>query len=215
MCRLFSGDVDGFFEAVYSREFRRSQIGSMLHETEPQYHKREFKFVAYTGLSKPFKSNDVFTLSPILGIGMGGPIAERLIVDLAIKFRININDENFYYYALGDTNNVNSDESIFFGGIFRYSLYDKEKLRVSSDFGIGLESISTGLSEEKKNSTDKDYYNVKTIHLSIGISGIIPLYRNNSLGLGLNYHYCPYQLDKNLITAIDNDLVSLELFWKF
>lgn len=215
ICKLFSGDVDTFFEESTTRRYRQSIIGERLHQKELWIKQREFKFAVYTGLSTPSKSDDVFTRAPILGLGMGGPLSDKLVVDFAIKFRINRNDKSFYYYALGDTNYVNSDESVFFGGIFRYSLYNKPKLRVSSDLGVGLESVSTGLSKQKDHSTEKEYYHLRTIHLSFGFSAITPIYGNHSIGLGINYHYCPYQLDRNLHSTIDNNLMSVEVFWKF
>ena len=47
-----------------------------------------------------------------------------------------------------------------------YKIYESEKLIVVPKFGVGLESVSTGLSKQKKNTQDKTYYDIETLHLS-------------------------------------------------
>ncbi len=137
------------------------------------------------------------------------------MVELGVKFRINVNDKSFDYYALEDTNKVNSDVTIFFGGLVSYKVYESERLTLLPKAGIGLESVDTGLTEKSDDSDDVESFNVNTIHLSFGLAAMTPILRKSYLGLGVNYHFCPYGLDKNLQTNFENNLMSAELFWRF
>jgi hypothetical protein len=151
----------------------------------------------------------------MFGLTFSSPLSNKLIVELGIKFRININDGSFNYYALGDTNHVNSDVSIFFGGLIGYKIYECKKFILIPKFGVGLESVSTGISEKMNNSQDKTYHDIETIHFSFGLSAMTPVFRKSYIGIGINYHYCPYQFDTNLYTKFDNNLISTEIFWRF
>ncbi len=215
ICILFSGDIEKFDQEIRRREYNESYIKQKLLRNIRKNRNSRFAFTAYTGVYKPISSTDVFAYSPMFGMTFSSPLRNKLILEFGMKFRININDESFDYYALGDTNNVNSDASVFFGAIFRYKLYESEKFIVLPSARIGVESVSTGLSEKKANSDEKEYHDVTTVHLSLGISAMTPIFRKSYIGLGLNYHFCPYGLDNNLHTDFDNNLVSAELFWRF
>ncbi len=215
ICILFSGDIEGLEKEIKKREYNQTFTKQHLLSNYRNNSNRWLAFTLYSGIFRPISTNDVFSLSPMLGLTFSSPLKYKILVDLGIKIRFNTNDDSFNYYALGDTNYVNSDVSIFFGGIIGYKVYENEKLLLVPKFGIGLESVDTGISEKKNNSEEKTYHDVKTIHLSLGISAMTPVFRKSYLGFGVNYHYCPYQLDQNLLTTFDNNLISAELFWRF
>jgi hypothetical protein len=215
ICIMFSGDTEKFEKEIKSHEYNESYIKQYLLRNFRDNNNSWLAYTIYTGVYRPISSNDIFTYSPMFGLTFSSPLRNKLIVELGIKFRLNVNDKSFDYYALGVTNNVNSDVSIFFGGLVSYKLYEREKLILLPKVGVGLETVDTGLSEEKDNSEDKKYLDIETIHLSFGISAMTPVFRKSYLGLGLNYHFCPYGLDENLLTDFDNNLISAELFWRF
>jgi len=215
ICIMFSGDTEKFEREIKSHEYNESFIKKYLLKNYRDNNNSWLAYTIYTGVYRPISSNDIFTYSPMFGLTFSSPMRNKLIVELGIKLRLNISDRSFDYYALGDTNNVNSDVSIFFGGLVSYKLYESEKLILLPKLGIGLESVDTGLSEKKGNSDDKEYHDIETIHLSLGLSAMTPIFRKSYLGLGINYHFCPYGLDDNLHTDFDNNLISAELFWRF
>ncbi len=215
ICIMFSGDTEKFEKEIKSHEYNKSFIKQYLLKKFRDKRNSWLAYTIYTGVFIPISSDDIFTYSPMFGLTFSNPLRNKLIIELGMKFRLNINDKPFNYYALGDTNSVNSDVSIFFGGMFSYKLYESEKLILLPTVGIGMESINTGLSEKKSKSADIDYYNVETIHLSFGLSGMTPIFRKSYLGLAINYHFCPYGWDENLHTDFDNNLISAELFWRF
>lgn len=215
ICIMFSGDIEGFDKEIEKQEHKESYIKQFLLKKYRDNNNRWLAYTIYTGFYKPIGIKDVFSYSPMFGLTFSSPLSNKLVVELGMKIRININDGSFNYYALGDTNHVNSDFSVFFGGLVGYKIYESEKLILVPKFGIGLESVSTGISERKNNSQDKTYHDIETFHFSFGLSAMTPVFRKDYVGIGINYHYCPYQIDKNLYTKLGNNLISTEIFWRF
>lgn len=215
ICILFTGDTDWFEIEAEKDEYDESF-------TKPFWIKfvrdNRLAFIFYAGNFRPFSSNDVFTNSPMFGFSFSTPVKSKIIMEICLKFRLNMNDSSFVYQAFGTLNSVNSDLSIFFGGLFSYKLIDNERLKLLPKFGIGLEDVNTGLTSEDASrvgfSDDKEYHNIRTLHLSFGLSAMTPIFKKRYLGFEINYHYCPYGLDQNLKTHIDNNLISAELFWR-
>lgn len=214
ICYLFSGDIEQFDKELYKRKNRSSFISNHIITENFNYRNHYLAFNVYTGVYKPLGSSKVFSTDPIIGLTFSSPLRFNFLVELGIKARININDKNFNYYALGDTNNVNSESSIFFGGIFGYQVYKNQKLRIIPKVGIGIESVDTGISEKKSRDETK-YYDVETIHLSAGISLMVPVLKRNYIGIELNYHFTPYQLVDNLHTKFNSSAISSEIFIRF
>ncbi|PKP48184.1 MAG: hypothetical protein CVT94_09170 [Bacteroidetes bacterium HGW-Bacteroidetes-11] len=215
MCILFSGDIEGFDTEIKKSEYNDSYIKQFLNDKYRDYSNHWMGIAVYTGFFKPISSKDVFSYSPVIGFTFSSPLRNKLVVELGFKMRININDDHFNYYAMGDTNYVNSETTLFLGALVGYKIYESKKLILMPKFGIGLESVSTGLSEDKKNSEEKKYHDIETINLSLGLSAMTPVFRKSYIGIGINYHFCPYQADKKLLTKFDNNLISTELFWRF
>lgn len=215
ICILFSGDVELFEKELKKKQYDESFVKEYLFEKYRYNSNRWLAYTIYSGVFRPISSNDIFSYSPMIGVSISNSFNSKFIVELGVKVRFNVNDESFEYYAIGDTNIVNSAISIFMGASIGYKAYVSEKLVLIPKFGIGLESVNTGLSEQKRNSDDKTYHDIETLHLSLGLSAMTPVFRKDYIGIGVNFHYCPYQLDKNLLTNFDNNLVSAELFWRF
>jgi hypothetical protein len=215
MCIMFSGDIDGFDKAIKKHEYNESWIKKHLLRNFRDDKDRWLGKTLYSGLYIPMSSTDPFSYSPILGLTVSSPLKNKLSVEFGIKSRISINGGSYSYYALGDTNHVHSGVRLFIGGFVGYKLYESKKLILLPKLGLGLESIDTGLSEKKKNSQNLTYYNIETVHLSLGLSAMTPVLRASYMGIGINYHYCPYDLDKNLLTKFNNNLISTEIFWRF
>lgn len=215
ICIMFSGDIEGFDKEIEKNEYNEGYIKKHLLKNYRDNSNRWLAFNIYSGFYKPMSGTDIFSYSPMFGFTFSSPLENKLIVEIGLKFRININDNSFKYYALGDTNNVNSDVSIFGGALIGYKIYESKNLILVPKFGIGVEVVGTGISENKNNSQNKTYHDIETVHLSLGLSAMTPVFKKNYIGLGINYHYCPYSIDKNLLTKFDNNLFSTELFWRF
>jgi len=115
ICIMFSGDIEGFDKEIKKHEYNQGYIKQYLLKNYRENNNRWLAYTIYSGFFRPISTNDNFSNSPMFGLTFSSPLSNKIIVELGIKFRININDGSFNYYALGDTNHVNSDVSIFFG----------------------------------------------------------------------------------------------------
>lgn len=214
ICILFSDNPEGFENEMKKQEYDSSYIKQLLNQREREYSNIWGAYTIYAGMFRPLGSNDVFTLSPMIGVSFSSPLYYKVVAEFSFKFRFNINDRNFYYYAMGDTNYVNSAYSIFTGILVGYKIFESRKLIIIPKFGLGLEYVDTGLAKRNKNETDVKY-DLSTVHLSVGLSVMQPVFSNCYFGLAINYHYCPYQTDKDLLSEISNNLISTEVFFRF
>jgi len=215
ICTLFSGNLEEFDRLMKEPEYKDTFIKNYFKNRIQTYHNSWLGYIVYSGVYTPIGVNRVFNNSPYLGMTMSTPLRYKLVVELGFKFRININDQSFQYYALGTTNTVNSGASFFLGTIVGYKIFESKNLIITPKVGIGLESVSTGLYEKKDNNNNDVYYSVETMHLSAGISFMKPIFRKNYYGIEFTYHYCPYGWDKNLLTPFNNSSFSGELFFRF
>jgi hypothetical protein len=214
LCILFTGDVNGYDNLVRIVKERDSFIASHIRETRYNYYKNWISYSLYFGLYAPIGSNKIFSNSPTFGLTMSSPLMFDFITEVGMKIRINTNDQDFTYYALGKPNLVNSDMSVYIGGFLGYKLFENKTLTIIPKLGAGLESVNTGLSQQINNH-EEEYFNVETLHLSLGISLMLPISAKNYIGIQLDYNYSPYELDKNLVTSFDNNALSCEFFFKF
>jgi len=211
---LFSENIEEFKSAVKRNENRSTLIALYLQKGYSEYFMSVINFNVYLGVFSPLSKNDIFSKSPMLGLSLSSPLGYKMILEICFKLRFNINDESFKYYESNQINEVNSPSSAFFGIQAGYKLLQSKHLIIIPKAGFGVESVSTGLETTSKNSDDS-FSAIETLHLSIGMSALSPLMYKGYIGFGINYHYCPYHLDKNLLTQIDNHLISAEMFYRF
>ena len=215
ICILFSGNLDQFETEVKKKDNKESFISSYFRKRLYEDRQRWMNLTIYSGIFIPAGEQHVFSNSPSIGFYFSSPLQYKLMAELGFRMRFNTHDNDFKYYALNDTNVVNSATSIFVGAMVGYKLYSTAKVTIIPKIGIGLEDVDTGIYETKDNSNDKIYHNIKTMHLSMGISAMKPVFISKYLGLEFSYHYCPYEWDTNLHTKFSNHSISAELFFKF
>ncbi|MEN8929453.1 MAG: hypothetical protein ABF242_03150 [Flavobacteriales bacterium] len=215
ICTLFMGETDKFEKDIRRNKYKDSYIKQDLVK---KIRTRTNSWIAttfYTGIHSPISSPSVFGASPMFGFSFSSPLRNKFMAEVAMKFRINTNDQSFDYYANEDTNSVNSEATFFVGALFSYKIYESEKLMLFPKVGIGLEAVQTKIPDEQENSDNNSYHSIETLHLSIGFSAMTPVFNRNYLGLGINYHYSPYNSDDNLLTEINPSQISAELFFRF
>lgn len=215
ICLLFSEDFDAFDSQAYKKSNGESIVTSHLRSYDREWKNSWMAIHFYTGVYSPFGNKYVFNNSPLFGFTFSTPLVWKTVVELGFKFRFNINDKDFDYFALGEMHTVNSDVSIFFGGLIGYKIYESKQLVLMPKFGVGLESVDTGISEKNDKGDDTKYHDVETIHLSLGMSALTPIFRKQHLGCELSYHYTPYQLVENLHTKLNHSSVSFQVFLRF
>lgn len=212
---LFSGDVKGFDRKSKKDKYQTGYIPGFIAKDKRQMAAKEIGVQLYSGMYTPLSENGVFGVNPTIGFGLTSPFDWKVWWEFDMKFRIHENDQNFDFIALGDTNYVNSDLGFFMGLSLGYKIYENEKFTLIPKFGIGLEYIDTGLESYSDETEETEYHNLETLHTSIGISLLKLVFRRNYIGLEINYHYCPYNWSKNLITKLDNSAYSAEIVFRF
>ena len=215
ICILFSKGQNDFYDELSKHENRDTRINQYLKNRYKRDRRYSGAYTLYAGVSRPLNSDDVFGANPVFGASISTPLEYKIVVELGVKVRVNVNDKPFDYYAMGEVNEVDSDYGILIGTTAGYKVFDNEKFIVLSKAGVGVEIINTGLSESKEDCEEDTYYDLEMVHLTAGIAVMTPVFKSSNIGMGLNYHFCPYGLEKKLKTPIENNLVSTELFFRF
>lgn len=214
LCLLFSGDIDGYEKEIEKSEYDNGFIKPYLLNKLRANYDRGMGFTLYSGAYRPLSNNGVFANSPMVGFTFSSRVTSKFMAEIGVKVRMNINDKSFEYIVNGDTNTVNSKASVFFGGVLGYTIYERPKFMVMPKIGAGLEMVHTGITTQDKNE-DEENHDIETLHVSFGCALMFPVAKKSYFGFGINYHYCPYDFDDNLITKFSNNLVSTEVFYRF
>ena len=215
ICILFSGEVNSFEKENKKSNYRGSFIQEFSNNDRRYFSRENFSGHFYVGSYTPFNESKGFGTNPYFGISFASPLKYKIQGEIYMKFRLNINDENFDYYALGIINDVNSKLGFSIGLAGGYKIFENENLIIIPKIALGYESISTGLREYDEESEETFFHNVETLHSSIGLSVLKPIFRRNYIGMEVNYHYCPYGFDDDLISKFDNSAYSFEIFFRF
>lgn len=159
-------------------------------------------------------------------------LSNQFIYDLGVKIRVNSNDRSFDYLLYDEIQTVNSGVSLSFGGNLGYKIYDNNKFIIAPKVGLYYEATSTGLTEVTSDYYDDyydDYYyddydqpansvqfhNVNSMRLNAGLTVMRHLAKKKYLGIEAAYHYISYDWEKNLLTEIQSNYASLQMFFRF
>ncbi len=217
MCLLFSGDQYEFEQLALKKENKKSIIGKQIRH---QYRNERDQYIALifgTGWSFPTDKKNVLGVNQSLKIGLSSSLSNRWIFDLLLDFKINYNPKPFDFYALDVINEVKPATIFNIGGYINYRLFGircgLNKIYIIPKAGFGFDFISTGIFEEV-GQEEYNYYNPTTINITLGINTLIPLLKTSYLGIGINYHYIPFNLDKRVKTPLESHFISGEVFWR-
>ncbi|MEJ5053099.1 hypothetical protein [Sphingobacterium sp. MYb382] len=170
-------------------------------------------------------SRPIFRTNPTFGLMFSSRLSSDFLYEIGAKVRINSNDRDFDYLLYGRTETINSSASYSFGGSLGYKLYDNNDWIFYPKVGIYWESTATGLSEvidsdnwwgnEYYNSSSIKFHNVNTMRSSLGFATMRHIKGKQYIGLEASYHYIPYNWDNSLLTNIQPNYASLQLFYRF
>jgi len=193
------------------------------------YNKSKIGFLPYIGVYGPLGGkNTTFGPNLSLGFTIMSSLQKSFIFEGGFKVRINSNDKNFDYNYYDQSESVNSNFGLFFGGAVGYKIYDNTKYIVIPKLNIGIDMVDTGISEDIYTDGYYDGYGdyisggnstklhtVNTMHLGLSMAGMRQIKGKNYIGIEAGYHYTPYQWDHNLLSNIYNHYGSIELFFRF
>jgi hypothetical protein len=193
------------------------------------YNKSKMGFLPYIGVYGPLGgTNTTFGTNLSLGFTLMSSLEKSFIFEGGFKVRINSNDKNFDYNYYDQTESVNSNFGLFFGGTVGYKIYDNTKFIVIPKLNLGIDMVDTGITEDIYSDGYYDGYGdyisggnstklhtINTMHLGFSIAGMRQLKGKNYIGIEAGYHYTPYQWDHDLMSSIYSTYGSIELFFRF
>ncbi|SFS94411.1 hypothetical protein SAMN05660206_107147 [Sphingobacterium wenxiniae] len=221
---LFADYVDDFYQSYEQTTPRKP---TALESSQEYFtYKSKGGVNLYAGIEFPITgSNPLFKGSPTVALMYSSPLHTNFLYELGLKVRINSNDRDFEYLLHNEVEIVNSSASYAIGGTLGYKLFDNDKFILYPKVGLFFESTSTGLSEvtyydngyyeDGYGNSSVRYNNVNTMRTTLALSAMRHIAKKKYIGLEAAYHYVPYNWDENLITAIQPNYASLQLFFRF
>ncbi|WP_437920935.1 hypothetical protein [Sphingobacterium sp. LRF_L2] len=225
---LFADHLDEFYQTF--EETPAQQPATSPKERQHHGYKDRTGFSLYAGAEFPITGSDpLFKTNPTFGFYVSSKLSSLFLFEVGAKVRVNSNDRSFDYLLYDEVEHVNSSISFSLGGNIGAKAFDNDKFLIYPKVGLYWESTSTGLSEVTSYYDDGYYYddynngststvkyhNVNTMRTTLGISVMRHLAKKNYIGLEAAYHYIPYNWDDNLITSIQPNYASLQLFFRF
>ncbi|MBD1433936.1 hypothetical protein H8B06_13945 [Sphingobacterium sp. DN00404] len=222
---LFADDINAFYDlhggispSVVPRE-EKPRVGS------PDKYRHGVSI--YAGAEVPLTgSNPVFKTSPTLGVLFSSRLSNPFLFEAGLKVRINTShDREVEYRLYDDVEIIRSTASLGIGGTVGYKIFDNDKFIIAPKAGLFWELATTGLSEVNESYYDDgyDYYEtenvryfyINTMRSTLALSAMRHLSGKTYVGLEAAYHYVPYNWDSNLLTSVQPNYGSLQLFFRF
>lgn len=181
----------------------------------------------YAGAEFPLTGSDpAFKTSPTIGILFSSRLSNPFLFEAGLKVRLNTRNDRTLEYALFDEVEViRSAASVGIGGTIGYKIFDNDKFIIAPKAGLFWELATTGLSEISESYYDDgyDYYEtehvrffyINTMRTTLALSAMRHLSGKTYVGLETAYHFVPYNWDSNLLTSVQPNYGSLQLFFRF
>lgn len=174
------------------------------------------------GLYTPMNATaPVFGTSPYFGIGATSSLENDFIFDASFKVRLHNNSREFLYFY-GQDEWTKSSASYLIGASAGYKIIDLGRTLSFAKVGIASERVNTSIYETVTiddgwwSNTRTRRHHLRTVNLMAGLAVYQHLFGQRFVGLQAHYHYSPYnRTNRNIITPIDSDYVSVEIIFKF
>ncbi|RZF59655.1 hypothetical protein [Sphingobacterium corticibacterium] len=222
---LFADDIDAFYELHGG--ISPSVVPSEDKPIAGSPDKYRHGVSIYAGAEIPLTgSNPVFKTSPTLGVLFSSRLSNPFLFEAGLKVRINTShDREVEYRLYDDVEIIRSTASLGIGGTVGYKIFDNDKFIIAPKAGLFWELATTGLSEVNESYYDDgyDYYEtqnvryfyINTMRSTLALSVMRHLSGKTYVGLEAAYHHVPYNWDSNLLTSVQPNYGSLQLFFRF
>jgi len=191
--------------------------------------KSKLGYVPLVGVMSPLGgSNKIFGSNVTLGFMLMSSLERKFIFEGGFKVRINSNDRNIDYNYEGSNVTVNSSATGFIGGAVGYKIFDNEKCILIPKGIIGIDITDTGITESIYSDgyydPDGYYYEggyndrmvtINNVHLGLGFASLFQMKNKKYVGIELGYHYAPYDASSKVLTPIQSNYGSVEVFFRF
>lgn len=224
---LFADHIDEFYQVHSGATPQPTSKNKPKPTSDDYYGKYRHGVNVYAGAEFPLTGSDpIFKTSPTLGVLFSSRLSNPLLFEAGLKIRINTSHDREVEYRLYDEVEViKSTASLGIGGTIGYKIFDNNKFIIAPKAGVFWELATTGLSEVSENYYDDgyDYYEtesvryfyINTMRSTIALSAMRHLSGKTYIGLEAAYHFVPYNWDNSLLTSIQPNYGSLQLFFRF
>lgn len=230
---LFSDHLDEFYQSYGGPAPQQPAVVQTPPAVETlngksEDHKKRGGVLVSAGAEFPITGTDpLFRTNATIGLHYSSPLSSAILYELGAKVRINSNDRSFDYVLYDNIEHVNSTTSFSLGGNVGVKVFDDDKLIIFPKVGIYWDITSTGLAEYTEGYYYDDYYgygqstgsvrynNVNTMRTTLGVSAMRHIDGKKYVGLEIAYHYVPYNWDSNLLTSIEPNYASAQVFLRF
>ncbi len=219
---LFADRLDEFYQS-----FEDTQPAPQPTATEKarsqQNAKHRSGVIVSAGAEFPITGSDpLFKTNTTVGLLYSSGLSSPVFFEGGIKIRINSNDRSFDYLLYEEVEHVNSSASFSIGGNVGVKLFDNDKFIIAPKAGLYYDITNTGLSEVNyfddeygESTRSVQYHNVYTMRASLALNLMRHIIGKKYIGIEAAYHYIPYNWDNNLLTSIQPNYASLQLFFRF
>lgn len=221
ICLLFSDQIDLYYQMLNRNPPARPFVDKIREREDGKY---KTAGVLYAGAFFPLGSNEYLQTSPTFGFTIMSPLYRPFVFELGVKLRINSKNAPFDFRDDGHIKEIHARSSYFLGANLGYKALDRGPWIILPKVGLGLGFINTKLStttiydamwDYEDSGSGIQYNNANTLHSVAGIALMRHIKKKMYVGLELNYHLVPYNWDKDLITKMNDQFSSVELFLRF
>lgn len=221
---LFSDHIDEFYQ-VHQKTASTPSNKIVAQSVYADKHRHGVS--VYAGAEFPLTGSDpVFKTSPTVGVFFSSRLSNPILFEAGLKVRINTSSDREVEYRLYDEVEViKSTASLGIGGTIGYKIFDNDKFIIAPKAGLFWEMATTGLSEVSESYYDDGYgyyetesvryFYINTMRSTLALSTMRHLSGKTYVGLEAAYHFVPYNWDNNLLTSVQPNYGSLQLFFRF
>jgi len=216
-CTLFSDDIDGFYDLIYSKKYKQNKVRKTFYKSEIQ-NENILSFSAGTWIPKG-KLSYYFNPSPYLGLKAGYEIYENVRIDFDMNLCIFSDSETF---QIEDDSimNAEGDFYISLGGLFtkEYIFFGDYYLDINAGIAFGILNTDQGYYSYDAEYDTESYvpYNITAGDYSAGFTIRRMLDTRSSFGFNIMYHLTPFKNNRKTATKnIGMNFFTISLLYKF
>ncbi len=186
-CQFFGGDLNALDE--FYRQYRKANE----FDIEPN-------FTAGLGAWTPLGTlSGTFQQSFNFGMGFSAAITRKYRVGLDFDYTFLSKHADFDVKIKGVTSTTNSDGIMNLSANFIRRFKPNDNFFIDTYTGFGYGRMDTDVIRSEEDST---YYGINTICVPVGVRFLSKVKNGPYVGLNIAYNYCPFTLDKTLLSKM-------------
>jgi hypothetical protein len=222
-CLLLSNRFTDYERCVTSRDYSQTLANQEIEKKFVEAWKKGFFGGFSAGMWVPvMKLSQTFSNSPELGLRFGMPLGKDFRLEAKALIRFFMQDKSFQFFAYDSVYTTGGDIGGFLGFNLSKECFVSSELAVNLHAGLGLGFVDTDIEKpeeewtyDQNGTVSNRYYGVETFDLNLGAGFRKRIFKTNSIGMELSYHFAPYQIDEDLVSNFGDQYVSLAFVYLF